>query len=93
MFESIFKKLEKEVSGENARSYNVDIAQHHRVQASPGSRRAADYCVNAFKAGGLGDAVRVDYPATDLAKYGCFKVFGEWEIEEAEAQRLVPLMG
>jgi hypothetical protein len=84
MFESIFKKLEKEVSGENAKSYNVDIAQHHRVQASPGSRRAADYCVNAFKAGGLMDAARIDYPATELAKYGCFKVFQEWEIEEAE---------
>lgn len=84
MFENVFKKLEKEVSGENAKSYNVDIAQYHRVQASPGSRDAADYCVNAFKAGGLKDAERIDYPATDLAKYGCFKVFQEWDIEEAE---------
>ncbi len=84
MFEDVFKKLEGEVSGENAKSYNVDIAQFHRVQASPGSRAAADYCVGAFKANGVTNASRIDYPATDLAKYGCFKVFQEWSIEEAE---------
>ena len=65
MFETIFKKIEEEISGATAREYNSNIAQFHRVQASPGLREAANYCVDILKDNGIKNAKVLSYPATD----------------------------
>ncbi len=84
MFETVFKKLEKETSGVTARNYNAYIAQFHRVQASPGLREAANYCVDVFKRNGIENAEVLSYPATDETRYWHYKLFQEWAIEDAE---------
>ena len=84
MFEMVFKKIEKETSGMTARIYKSHIAQFHRVQASPGLREAANYCVDVFKRNGVMNAKVLSYPATDETRYWHYKLFQEWNIEDAE---------
>ena len=84
MFEKVFKKIEAETSGATAREYNTYIAQFHRIQASPGLREAANYCVDIFKNNGVKTAEVLSYPATDMTRYMHYKLFQEWSIEEAE---------
>ena len=84
MFETVFKKVEEETSGVTARIYNTYIAQFHRVQASPGLREAANYCVDVFKRNGIENAKVLSYPATDETRYWHYKLFQEWAIEDAE---------
>ena len=84
MFEKIFKKIEAETSGATAREYNTYIAQFHRIQASPGLREAANYCVDILKENGIENAEVLSYPATDETRYMHYKLFQEWSIEEAE---------
>ncbi|KEO83002.1 DUF4910 domain-containing protein [Tumebacillus flagellatus] len=82
--------FQAEASGEAALNHARVISTHHRIQASPGYREAAQYCVNRLREYGL-DAEIVSYPATPDVYFGNSRSFREWRCQEAELQLLHPV--
>jgi aminopeptidase YwaD len=89
MFKHIFKKLEKEISGQSALNHVVNIASYHRIQASPGLRAACIYAIDALKSYGV-DAKLISYPANGLDYAWSSLMFQEWSCEDAWLKLLEP---
>lgn len=69
-------------SGDAAKRYVAEIARHHRVQASPGYRAAAEWLVSTLRANGL-DATIERFPATENDHFWSLLSFQEWECRSA----------
>lgn len=77
MFGKVVAALSEEASGERALGNVSSIARFHRIQASPGFRRAAEYCVDVMME--TSDNARViHYPAEKNIKFWQFPSFEEW---------------
>jgi len=89
MIKNIYRRLEKEVSGEIAFNFVSEISRNHRIQASPGIRAAVEYSVDTLKGYGL-DAEVHSYPADDKTYSWSSLHFREWSCDGAELKLVYP---
>jgi hypothetical protein len=73
--------------GDFAHRHVTAISQHHRIQASPGYRAAAEYVAAQLEAAGLAVATR-RFPADGRARFWTTPSFLEWEGETASLSLL-----
>ncbi|UCG23040.1 MAG: hypothetical protein JSW55_12840, partial [Chloroflexota bacterium] len=62
MFTATLEKIVEAFSGEAAKADVAEIIRHHRIQASPGYREAAQYVLNELERAGLKASIE-SYPA------------------------------
>lgn len=89
MFKPILDALEKEISGQIALGYVADIANNHRIQASPGIRDACVYALGEFEKLGI-DAELKSYPANDKDYDWSSMRFKEWSCKDAWLKIIEP---
>jgi hypothetical protein len=89
MLEETLSKIVPEASAERAFDHVVSIAQFHRIQASPGYRRAAEYCVDRLLET-CPDARVIHYPAETGASFWQFPSFDEWSGKKGILKILTP---
>jgi len=83
LLRAFIEQLQPEISGQRAFDQLMEIVRHHRIQASPGYRRAAEHCHEAFRQAGLA-AELVRHPADPQASFWGWRSFREWEARSAE---------
>lgn len=81
--------LKQTLSPQRAMEHVRHIALHHRVQASPGYRDAAEYCQKALQAAGL-DSRILSYPADGEQRYLDDLSFREWHCRDARLTLCTP---
>ncbi|MCX7682350.1 MAG: DUF4910 domain-containing protein [Anaerolineae bacterium] len=82
MFHKLWSAIYHEVSGVAAARSVAEIARFHRIQASPGFRRAAEWvCEEASRAGLL--ASLNTFPADPTARFWSAVSFQEWDARAA----------
>lgn len=79
---TLIEKIKKEVSGEQALAEVREIANFHRIQASPGFREAAEHIRDKLVAKGFDCRIH-SYPSTPDTWYYCSKMFKEWNCRSA----------
>jgi len=89
MFEEAFAKVSAEASGERSFGHVVSISQFHRIQASPGFRKAAEYCVDAMLEKSP-NALVIHYPAETGARFWHYPSFEEWHGRKGVLKILSP---
>jgi len=89
MFSEVLKAVQKRLSGRIAKGYVADIIQHHRIQASPGFRRAAQYCQGRFQESGLNGEL-LAFPAQEGVYSWAMPMFQEWEASEGVLHLVEP---
>lgn len=89
MLKQIMDEISKETSGAIAKQHVEQVSRHHRIQASPGYRDAANWCRSALKNYGL-DAGLLEYPADGKTRYWTRLMFKEWSITDAELRIIEP---
>jgi hypothetical protein len=77
------------VSGEAALQNVVDLSRFHRIQASPGYRRAAQWLHRALLHAGL-EAEVLSYPAEEQVRFWAWPSFQEWDCSEATLRLVAP---
>ena len=78
MLKDSFATIRKAYSGPAAKDDVAAIILHHRIQASPGYRAAAEYVLRGLKNAGL-DAHIETFPANDKTKFWASPSFQEWD--------------
>jgi aminopeptidase-like protein len=89
MFTETLKKISEAFSGGAAKSDVAEIIRHHRIQASPGYRAAADYVLAELKRASVSARMET-YPASYQANFWATHSFQEWEANEATLQLIQP---
>jgi aminopeptidase YwaD len=89
MLEETFSKISEEASAERAFDHLVRVSQFHRIQASPGFRAAAEYCVDRMLEVSRHARI-IHYPADSKVKFWGFPSFEEWEGKRGEFRILSP---
>ena len=75
----LLDKVRAEISGKNALQTATQVAQYHRIQASPGFRAAAQLCCDKLNA--LGVHAEMQYePADGVQRHRTIRNFKEWSI-------------
>jgi aminopeptidase YwaD len=89
MFKSLWHTLQEECSGIRAYQAIADISRHHRIQASPGFRRAAEYVYEQLVEADIqADILR--YPAdTETVFWGAHS-FQEWDARSGTLHLIDP---
>ncbi len=78
MYQSALEALRREISGLKALANVARIVEHHRIQASPGYRAAAEWCERALAASGIKTKIH-SYPYDGERTYWASRSFEEWE--------------
>lgn len=73
-------QIKKAINGERALQDVREIANFHRIQASTGYRRAAEWVAARLKAEGLPVQIH-SYPANKTQWYFQYKMFQEWDVK------------
>lgn len=89
MFKKSFEAIREEFSGQAAKGYVIDITRYHRMQASPGFRQAAHYCLERLREAGV-QAEILSFPADEKTQYWSARMFQEWEATEATLHLVEP---
>ena len=89
MFTETLNKIRDVYSGEAAKADVAEIIRHHRIQASPGYRAAANYVLDELKRAGISAAIE-SYPANYQTRCWTALSFQEWEANEAILQLIEP---
>jgi len=89
MFKKAFEAIQEEFSGLAAKGYVTDIVRYHRIQASPGFRQAARYCLKQLREAGI-KAEILSFPADEKTRYWSARMFQEWEATEATLRLVEP---
>lgn len=89
MYSKILAAVRGEVSGARALAYVGEIVRHHRIQASPGYRAAAEWAAGAFAAAGLEHRI-ISFTSDGLVSYWTSPSFEEWVCEGATLDLVVP---
>lgn len=89
MLQSIIAKVKAEFSRELAFAHVAEISQHHRIQASPGYREAALYCLRALTKAGL-PANLLSYAGDGKTCYWNYLMPGEWVCHKGELTMIYP---
>jgi aminopeptidase YwaD len=78
VFKSLWRILQDECSGVAAYQTIADISRYHRIQASPGFRRAAEYVYEQLTAAGIPSEI-LRYPANTETTFWGARSFQEWD--------------
>jgi hypothetical protein len=89
MFSKQLAAVRGEVSGARALAYVGEIIRHHRIQASPGYRAAAEWANSAFAAAGLEHRI-ISYLSDGHVSYWTSASFEEWACEGATLDLVAP---
>lgn len=89
MFTATLKTIGEHFSGVVAKAHVAEISQHHRIQASPGYRAAAEYVAETLKAAGVKVAVH-HVPGDGKTTYWNYLMPGEWWCHGAELSVIEP---
>ena len=89
MFKSVYRKLEKEISGGISFSFVEGIIRFHRIQGSPGLRDAAKYVSKTLNDAGVVAEV-VNYPGNNRDYAWTNLMFKEWNCNNAELTLVKP---
>jgi aminopeptidase YwaD len=92
MFHTAFRALTSPTTGfSGTRAYDIvkEIIRHHRIQASPGYRAAAETCAALLREAGIETTIR-SYPATFGTQFWANRLFQEWDCREATLRLVTP---
>src|SRR5918997_1588750 len=92
MFHAAFQRLSDPstgFSGTRAFAVVADIVRHHRIQASPGHRAAAEHCAALLRNAGLATELQ-RHPANFTTRYWTSHQFPEWDCRGATLRLLSP---
>ena len=89
MFKKSFQAIREELSGQASKGYVEDLTRYHRMQASPGFRQAAHYCLERLRQAGV-QAEVLSFPADEKTRYWSWQMFQEWEAMEATLHLVEP---
>lgn len=89
MLKKWLSPFQAEASGLTALTHARILSNHHRIQASPGYREAAEYCAQHLQASGL-QAEIVSYQASPQVYFGNSRSFREWRCLEGELHLVEP---
>lgn len=81
--------VKKQFSGNQAFAHVAEVAQHHRIQASPGFRDAAQYCQSVLLASDL-EAEVLSYPADGKTEFWTQQMMEEWHCDTAWLNLITP---
>jgi len=81
--------LRERFSGARALEHVAELVQHHRIQASPGFRAAAHYCLDRLKAADI-EAEIFSFAASEDISYWSLPLFPEWEVSGATLDLISP---
>lgn len=85
----MLNKVRAEINGKNALETACQVAEFHRIQASPGFRAAAQLCTD--KLNELGVAAQMQYePADGVQRHRTIRNFKEWSIESGVCRITAP---
>ncbi len=77
------------ISGTRTFDTVQEIIRHHRIQASPGYRNAANACAAILRGAGVETEI-LRYPANFAATFWASQQFQEWDCRSATLQLLLP---
>lgn len=83
MIKETFENIGREYSGERAKNFVSELINFHRIQGSPGYRKAAEYVYNVLKSGGL-ECEILKFPAAEDVTFWNYGSFQESDIEDAK---------
>jgi hypothetical protein len=89
MLKDLISAVKDTYSGAAARQHVAAISQYHRIQASPGFRAAAEYCLSQLRSWGL-EAEVLSFPANEHTTYWAWRMFSEWDASEATLDLVQP---
>ena len=89
MFTATVEKIVEDFSGEAAKADVAEIIRHHRIQASPGYRDAAQYVLGELERAGLEASIET-YPANIQTSFWTARSFQEWQAKEATLHLVEP---
>jgi hypothetical protein len=89
MVKNLVGKIGKELSGERAKDYVAEIIQHHRIQASPGFRAAAQYVSGLLNEYGVKNEV-LSFPGDGKTFYWASLNPQEWAATDATLELIEP---
>jgi aminopeptidase YwaD len=89
MIEPVMAILRERFSGVRAAEHVAELVQHHRIQASPGFRAAAHYCLEQLKGAGI-DAELLSFRASEEVSYWSLPLFSEWKARAAALDLISP---
>jgi len=89
MFRSLLETLSDEISGPATAQTVAEIARFHRIQASPGFRRAAEWIFEHLNQAGLQTQV-LSYPAETSTRFWSLPSFQEWDASGATLRLVEP---
>ena len=89
MVKRLVKDIASEFSGERAKQYVAGIIQHHRIQASPGYRRAAEYVSGLLSGYGVKNLIS-RFPADGKKYYWTYQSFPAWDVKAATLDLVEP---
>jgi hypothetical protein len=89
MFSETLQKIGEIYSGHAAKADVAELIRHHRIQASPGYRAAANYVLDELTAAGLSARIET-YPANYQTRFWTAHSFQEWEAAEATLHLVEP---
>ncbi len=78
----LVKTIQQSFSGEAAKRNVAEIARHHRLQASPGYRAAAEWLAESLQTAGLVTTIE-RYPANEKTRFWTLQSFQEWDCRAA----------
>lgn len=89
MLENVVNAIRQAYSGPRAKEDVATITRHHRLQASPGYRAAANYVLEQCQKAGLQVQIEA-YPANTQAKFWTSGSFQEWDCASATLHLVQP---
>lgn len=82
-------KVKRHFSGNRAFAHVAEVSQHHRIQASPGFRDAAEYCQRVLQANN-GSAEIISFPADGKTEFWTQQMMEEWHCDTAWLDLVAP---
>jgi len=89
MLAELLDTISAEISAERAYGHVLALCQFHRIQASPGYRRAAEYCIDRLLED-QPEAHLIHYPAESGVSFWHYPSFEEWAIRRAVLRIVSP---
>ena len=86
--EHLLTTLVNEVSGSRAHGYVCEIAKHHRIQASPMYREAAEWIADQLRDFGLDEITIHEYASDGRIHYQTWPTAVGWTVEGAQLWRV-----
>lgn len=83
MLHALLQRLAPEISGQACLDHVLTLTRHHRIQASPGYRAAAQECLRILQGSGVAAQITA-YPATGRRREWTSLTPQEWDCREAE---------